>query len=175
MLGAKKTSWLILMAFAAAVTVLAAQELPQIEGDSLAGHHVVLPRAASGKIAVLVLGFSKASKTTTSAWGQKIETDFAATPELVLYQLPVLEDVPGVIRGMVISSIKKSVPENRRGYFIPVLNGESDLKKLVNYNQPDDAYLVLLDRSGQIVYQMHGPLSDLGYAELRGHIANLLR
>ena len=41
----------------------------------------------------------------------------------------MLEEVPGFIRGMVISNIKKDVPENRREYFIPVLRGESDLKK----------------------------------------------
>ncbi len=168
------SSWLAVIVWAVA-TVSVAQDLPKIEGESLAGHHVVLPDAASGKVAVLILGFSKASKTPTSAWGQRIETDFAETPDLVLYQLPVLEDVPGFIRGMVISNIKKGVPEERRGYFVPVLHGESDLKKLVNYREPDDAYLILLDRSGNIAYQMHGALSETRYAELHQRIVALLR
>ena len=163
---------MLALAFA---TVSVAQELPRIEGGSLAGRYVVLPEAVGGKVAVLVLGFSKASKTPTSAWGQRIETDFAKTPALVLYQLPVLEDVPGFIRGMVISNIKKGVPEERRGYFVPVLHGESGLKKLVSYKEPDDAYLILLDRKGEIVYQMHGALSDPSYAELHQRIATLLR
>ena len=76
---------------------------------------------------------------------------------------------------MVISDIKKGVPEDRRGYCVPVLHGEPDLKKLVNYEVPDDAYLILLDHAGKIVYQMHGPLSERGYSEVRQHIAALLQ
>ena len=159
----------------AVATVLAAQDLPKIEGESLAGHHVALPDAVSGRVAVLVLGFSKASKTPTSAWGQRIETDFAGTAGFVLYQLPVLEDVPGFIRGMVISNIKKGVPEERRGYFVPVLHGESDLKKFVNYRESDDAYLILLDRSGKIAFQIDGALTEPSYAELHQRISALLR
>jgi hypothetical protein len=167
-------AWLPVMALIVA-SVLFAQELPKIEGDSLAGHHVTLPDAASGKVTVLVLGFTKASKTPTSAWGNRIEADFASTADFTLYQLPVLEDVPGFIRGMVISNIKKGVPENQRGYFVPVLHGESDLKKLAHYKEPDDAYLILLDRRGGIAYQIHGILSEPAYSEFRRHIVALLR
>ena len=67
---------------------LVAEDLPKVEGDSLAGHHVVLPAAVSGNVAVMVLGFSKASKTPTSAWGKRIETDFASTPDLVSINCP---------------------------------------------------------------------------------------
>jgi hypothetical protein len=154
--------------------MLQAQQAPKIEGESLAGSHVVLPDAAAGKVAVLILGFSKASKTPTTAWGKRIETDFANRPGFELYQLAVLEDVPRIIRGMVISGIKGGVPGNMRDHFIPVLHGESELRKLVNYNQPDDSYLIVLDRSGKIAYQTHGTLNDASYAPLREHIDSLL-
>jgi hypothetical protein len=154
-------------------SALGSQDLPRIEGDSLAGHHVILPDAVSGKVTVLVLGFSKASKAPTSAWGNRLESDFGTTTNLALYQLPVLEEVPGFIRGMVISSMKKGVPENRREYFVPLLHGEADLKKLVNYKEPDDAYLILLDRTSKIVYQMHGPFEETNYAKFRRHIVPL--
>ena len=174
MFGARVASWLPVMALAVA-TALVAQDLPKIEGDSLAGHRVALPDAVSGKVAVLILGFSKASKTPTSAWGKRIEADFVSSSVFVLYQMPVLEDVPGFVRGMVISGMKKGVPEDQRAYFVPVLHGESGLKKLVNYKEPDDAYLVLLDRSGKIAYQMHGAVTEASYAELRQRISALLR
>lgn len=166
-------AWLAGLILAVA-TGLVAQDFPKIKADNLNGQPVALPDAVSGRVAVLVLGFSKASKTPTSAWDKRIETGFAHTPDLAVYQLPVLEDVPGFIRGMVISSMKKGVPEAQRDRFIPVLHGESDLKKLVTYKEPDDAYLILLDRSGQIAYQMHGALSETGYTEFRRHIAALL-
>jgi hypothetical protein len=150
------------------------QPMPRIEGESFAGQKIVLPDATHGKVAVLVFGFTRNSKVPTSAWAQKINAEFGTHNRFELYELPVLEDVPRFIRGMVISGIKKGVPENRRAHFLPVVQNESDLKKLVNYKEPDDAYLVMLDPSGQIVAQTHGPFTDVAYAQFRAGLQSLL-
>ena len=149
-------------------------QLPKIEGESLAGHQVVLPDAAAGKVAVLVFGFTKASKVPTSAWASKLLADFATRPDFELYQLPVLEDVPRLFRGMVISGIKKGVPENKRDHFVPILQNEAELKRFVQYREPDDAYLAVLSRTGNIVEQSHGAPIDANYARLRAEIESVL-
>lgn len=150
------------------------QATPRIEGESFAGQKIVFPDATHGKVAVLVFGFTKASKVPTSAWAQKINAEFSTHDGFELYELPVLEDVPRFIRGMVISSIKKGVPENRRTHFVPIVQNESELKKLVNYKEPDDAYLVILDAIGQIATQIHGPFSDAAYTRFRTDLQSLL-
>jgi len=149
--------------------------MPNIRGESLSNQQVELPSAASGNIAVLVLGFSKASKEPTNAWAKKLSSDFAQQPGFVLYQLPVLESVPRFVRGMVISSMRKSVAPQLRDHFVPLLNGESELKKLVGYHEPDDAYLILLDREGKIAAQTHGPLSEANDSAFRSQIQMLLK
>jgi len=148
--------------------------LPTIEGESLAGKDVVLPNASAGKVAVLIFGFSKASKNPSSAWAAKLYDDLGTQSGFELYQMPVLEDVPRLIRGMVISGIKKGVAENRRDHFVPIVHGEDLLKQLVNYREPDDAYLVLIDRSGMIVRQEHGQFDSARYSRFRGEIEVLL-
>jgi len=45
-------------------------QMPRIAGESFAGHEVELPEAARGNIAVLIFGFTKASKAST-AIGQR--------------------------------------------------------------------------------------------------------
>src|SRR5271165_2774103 len=85
----------------------AAQQLPRLQEENLAGHQVVLPDAAAGKVAVLVFGFSHGSQTTTGAWTKQIRTDFGKSSGFELYQLPVLEEAPRFIRGMIISGMKK--------------------------------------------------------------------
>ncbi len=152
----------------------AQQPMPRVEGENLAGHKVTLPDDAKGKIAVLVFGFTKASKGPTSAWGEKIFAEFGQQAGFELYQLPVLEDVPRFVRGMVISGMKKGIKENMRDHFVPIFQGESELKKLVSYKEPDDAYLVVLDPSGKIIRQMHGPFSDAAYEQLRKEIQTFL-
>ncbi|HEV2398117.1 MAG TPA: hypothetical protein VGS27_14320 [Candidatus Sulfotelmatobacter sp.] len=147
--------------------------LPAIEGESLAGGKVTLPEAARGKIAVLILGFTKASKEPTSAWANKLYGE-RPSAGLQIYQLPILEDVPGFIRGIVISSMKKGVPEDRRDHFVPIVKHEAALKKLVSYKEPDDAYLIVLDVSGEVAFQIHGPSSDVAYRELSSKVQSLL-
>ena len=152
----------------------AQQPMPRIEGESFAEQKVMLPDDAKGKVAVLVFGFTKASKGPTSTWGDKIFSEFGNQAGFALYQLPVLEDVPRFVRGMVISGMKKGIKENRRDHFVPILQGESELKKVVSYKDPDEAYLVVLDPSGKIIRQMHGPFSDAAYEQLRKGIQTLL-
>ncbi len=159
---------------ASAAWAQATGPMPRIEGESLAGRRVVLPDAASGKVAVLIFGFSKASKGPTSAWAEKILSEFGGQAGFELYQLPVLEDVPRLIRGMIISGIKKGVKENVRDHFVPIVQGEAALKKLVGYKEADDAYLVVIDRSGQIVGQLHGPYSEAMFTQLKGQAHDLL-
>jgi hypothetical protein len=153
----------------------ARSQMPRVEGESFAGRSVALPDDAKGKVAVLVFGFTKASKGPTSAWAGKIFSDFGTQQGFALYQLPVLEDVPRFIRGMVISGMKKGVKENMRDHFVPILQHEAELKKFVSYKEPDDAYLVIVDPAGQIVQQVHRPFSDAAYEPLTKEIQSLLR
>lgn len=148
--------------------------MPTISGESLAGNKVVLPEAAKGQVAILVFGFTKASKDPTKAWATKLNSEFANQPLFVLYQLPVLEDVPRLIRGMVISGMKKGVAENLRDHFVPILQGEAGLKDLVAYKEVNDAYLALLDRSGYILEQLHSSSPDAHYSQLQTEIRSLL-
>lgn len=148
--------------------------LPRIEGDSLAGNKVVLPEACAGRVGVLIFGFTKASKSQTSAWASALSKDAAGQPHFELYQLPVLENVPRLVRGMVVSSMKKSVAEHVRDHFIPILQEEAELKKLVHYAEPDDSYLIVLDPAGRIMLQRHGAVSEAGISDLRAAIGSLL-
>lgn len=150
------------------------ETMPTISGKSLAGGKVVLPDAAKGKIAVLIFGFTKASKEPTKAWATRLNSELGSQPDFELWQLPVLEDVPRLIRGMVISGMKKNVPENLRDHFVPILDSEAELKKLVDYKDADDAYLIVLGRSSRIVQQLHSASPEAAYAQLRTEIHSLL-
>jgi len=161
--------WLALPAAAAA------QQFPRLQEENLAGQQVILPDAASGKVAVLVLGFSRASQAPTEAWAKRTGADFGKSAGFELYQMPVLEEAPRFIRGMITSGMKKSVPENQRANFVPIMHNEAELKKLVGYKEPDDAYLVVLDRGGQVAFQTHGATPEANYAGLKSKLESLLK
>ena len=76
----------------------------------------------------------------------------------------------------MISGIKKGVPENKRDHFVPILPGEVELKNFVHYNEPGDAYLVVLSRTGKTLALNHGSTpSDPNYAQVREEIESPLK
>jgi len=80
-----------------------------------------------------------------------------------------------MIRGMIVSGMTRGVPEDQRADFIPVLHNEAGLKKLVGYKETEDAYIVVLDRSGKIAYQAHRPTPEPGYTQLHAEVESLLK
>jgi hypothetical protein len=76
---------------------------------------------------------------------------------------------------MIASGMKKGVPENQRPGVVPVMHHEAELKKLVAYKEADDAYIVVLDRSGQIAYQTHNTTTEGQYAQLKDKVERLLK
>lgn len=106
---------------------------------------------------------------------KRLEPDFGKSAGIALYQLPVLEEAPRILHGMIVSGMKKGVAENLRPNFIPVMHNEAELKKLVGYKEADDAYVVVLDRSGAVAFQTHGATPDANYAQLHTRVESLLK
>ena len=71
--------WLPLVCASVAQSV---SQMPKIQGENFAGHTVVLPEASAGKVAVLIFGFTKASKAPTSAWADKLDDYLGTRPDV---------------------------------------------------------------------------------------------
>ena len=153
----RRSAWLLILA-----AFLAAQQFPAITGQNLLGKDVNLPDAHP---TVIVMGFTHASQTQTKPWTQRIGTQFP------LYSIAVLEDVPRLVRGMAVHGIKSGVPEERRARFLLVYHNEKQLKLAAGFSAPDDAYLLVLDKSGAIRWKYHGPVTDQAFREMQDHMA----
>src|SRR5215510_4942554 len=85
--------------------VLPAQTtLPRTEAETLTGKKAVLPDDAKGHSAVLIVGFTKRSQSQTMAWSRQLAKDYGADTQILRFSIAVLEDVPKLFRGFVISS-----------------------------------------------------------------------
>lgn len=60
--------------------------------------------------------------------------------------------------------------QNEHAHFVPFYSGEAEWKKLVSYSVPEDAYLVVADADGHVLWQAHGAPTDEKYSELRSVI-----
>ncbi|HEX3375175.1 MAG TPA: hypothetical protein VHS13_13255, partial [Edaphobacter sp.] len=70
------------------------------------------------------------------------------------------EEVPKLVRGMVKSSIRGSVPAADQGTFVMLFHDEAQWKDLAHYGKADDAYVVVLDAHGMTRSTVAGAVAD---------------
>jgi len=143
------------------VAGLYAEQFPRVEGENLLGQKTALPDAAAGHAAVIVIGFTHASQNQTKAWTARLQH------ELPIYSIAVLEDAPRLVRGMAVHGMKGGVPEDQRDHFVVLYHNEKELKQAAGFDQPNDAYVLLLDKDGAIQWRFHGPVTDPATEELK--------
>lgn len=145
-----------------------AQGVPATQATALDGRAISLPRDLPGRANVLILGFGRHSKDATTAWEIPVRTRLAQTPAIGFYDMAMISEVPGFMRGMVLRAIKHDVPDVLKPNFLPLTEGEDAWKGVAGYakDQPEAAYVMLVDHSGRVVWATHAAYSDAGFAEL---------
>ena len=161
-------------ATAVAVTIVLGAALPHTEAETLSGKKVVLPDALIGRPAIVVIGFTKRSQSQTAAWATQLTKDYGTEPRLQRYSIAVLDDVPGIVRGMVISGIRRSVPKEQQDTFIVLTHDTKPWRDLAGITNADDAYVIFFDNTAHVIAQTHGSV-ETAYAPLQPEIQSLLR
>jgi hypothetical protein len=141
-------------------------EIPVTKGQTFAGEDILLPADVRGRVTILVMGFSKGSKVQTGEWGKHVAV-FAEAKNMAHYQMPVLESVPRMMRGMVTRSIRNGTAPEMREHFLPIFEKEDEWKKLVKFSGPDDAYVVVLDREGRVAWLGNGKWTEQVFGAMR--------
>jgi len=136
------------------------QPMPMTQAQSLSGHDVTLPGAIAGHPAVIVIGFSHGSQKAMERWDKEIGAQVTAKPGVPLYNIAVIQDAPKFVRGMIKGSMKALVPAAGQDRFLTVVQGQDQLKKAVDFSLGDEAYVVVLDSAGKIVFHTHGDPSE---------------
>jgi hypothetical protein len=152
----------------------AGQRIPEVRGISFANQAVSLPEELQNKAAgILVLGFSRGSRDAVTAWATRIAADYRTSDVVAYYELPVVASVPGFVRAIVLRSIKSSAPERAHKRIVPITNDEAGWRQIVHYGEADDAYLLVVDRAGNVVWQTQGQPTDVSYAALKQQVEAL--
>jgi len=148
-----------------------AQTVPAGTAETITGKKIVLPDGVRGHVSIFIVGFSHKSKDLSDAWNKSIRQEFAQDHQLQVYQVAHLEGAPGIMRGMIVSSIRKGVPPAQQENFLVLTEGQNAWKQWVGFSAPDDAYIVLVDKSGQSTWKTHGSFNDAALAELKKQVA----
>lgn len=149
--------------------------LPDVAGQNLSGAFTHLSAAVGGKIAVVVFSFSKSGGKDTQIWDKELVTDFSSSPTVAFSTVINLESAPRLLRGVIVSGIKNSIPPPLHPSTIVSYENEELWKQHLNVADDSHAYVILLDKDGRIRWMSSGSFSGAEYKELKAQIEKLIQ
>ena len=167
--GARTLRRLSLLLMLSLGTVLAGLPdcIPNVDGKSLNGEQVRLPQDLRGSKAILIVGFTRKSSEQSKQWGLEVSKMKACGGQLVQwYELPVLSDVPRLVRPIALRAMRSGLTPELRSHFVPIYANSEAWKQSVNFSAPDDAYIALINKSGQVERLWHGAFDKSKGSEL---------
>ena len=148
--------------------------MPSLKGEFLTGKPAVLPDAASGRVALLAMGFTYNSRFAVEAWIGRFRKDFGDNPQVTFYEIPLIGGMARLGKWFIDSGMRKGTPQSDYEHVITVYGGTDSWKERVGFQSPDAAYLILLDQRG-IVRSLHGgPFEEKAYGALAANVAALI-
>jgi hypothetical protein len=166
---------LILMASTMISALSIGDTLPPLKGEFLTGRAAQLPDAASGRVALLAMGFTYNSRFPVEAWIARFRKEFGGNPQVTFYEIPMIGGMARLGKWFIDSGMRKGTPRSDQENVITVYSGAESWKQRVGCTSPDSAYLVLLDKHGTVRWRHSGTFDEDAYKDLSVHVSALLR
>jgi hypothetical protein len=166
---------MILMAFALIPAIQLGESMPLLRGEFLTGRQAQLPEAASGRVALLALGFTYNSRFPVEAWIGRFRKDFGTNPQVTFFEIPMIGGIARLGKWFIDSGMRKGTPRSDQENVITVYGGTDSWKQRMGYQAPDAAYLLLLDKHGVVRWRYSGSFDEEAYKDLHAQMFSLLR
>jgi len=126
---------------------------------TLNGASRIFPRDAEQPRSVFVVSFSKSASAAASEWTRKLRENQAKLSAAV-FQVAVLEDVPGLFRSFVISSLGREIPQDLHDHFWVALTASAAWQRCADSQSSAEPHVFVLESGDRIVWRSHGAVSD---------------
>jgi hypothetical protein len=148
--------------------------LPQLRGKRLTGQTAILPQAASGRVALLILGFTYESRFSVEAWTKRFRQEFAPYGNVTFYEIPMIGGLGTLARWFIDSGMRRGTPKADQGNVITVYGGIAAWKQRVGFRDTNTAYLILLDKHGNVAWRYAGNIEEEPYRAVSSKVSVLL-
>ena len=150
--------------------------MPALSGDFLTGRAATLPAAASGKVALVMLGFSYDSRFAVERWGSWFATAAAGRRDVTYFEVPMLGGAARLGRFFIDRGMRKNTPVAKHEQVITVYGNTAAWKARLGVTDATGthAWLVLIDKAGVVRWMHHGDFNDAAAGGLQDALARLL-
>jgi len=151
------------------------EPLPPLKGQFLTGRNAVLPQASSGKVTLIAMGFTYASRVPVEAWADWYRSAIGSRTDITLFEVPMIGGLATLGRWFIDRGMRDGTPAGLHEQVITVYRGTGDWKQRVSYASAhkDDAYLIVLDKEGVVCWLHHGVFDTFQSDELKRLLTSL--
>lgn len=142
---------------------------PPLKAEFLTGRTAVLPDAARGKSALIMMGFTYDSRHAVEAWAWAFRDAFAGRQDVTFFQVPVIGGMGRLAKPFIDAGMRKGTPSALHENVITVYGNVDYWKGAMGFvSQAEHApYLVLIDREGRVRWLYRGVCTPGAMASLR--------
>lgn len=148
--------------------------LPRLRGEFLTGRPADLPEAASGKVALLLLGFTYDSRFAVEAWAKKFREQFERDVRVTFYEIPVIGGVARLGKWFIDGGMRRGTPKADQENVITVYGGTEPWKQRVGFRDPNAAYVILIDQRGKVAWRHAGGFGEGPFRALSSEVSRVL-
>lgn len=149
-------------------------QMPPLQGEYLNGQRANLPHDSSGRTALLMLGFTYESRFAVEAWAKRFRQDFGNRPKVAFFEIPMIGGLARLGKWFNDRGMRQGTPKTDYGNVITVYGGTDAWKQRLGFKDPNAAYLVLIDRSGKVIWRYAGAFGEDPYKALSSNISSLV-
>lgn len=142
--------------------------LPPLEGHYLTGRPASLPSAASGRSALILVGFTYASRVPVEAWGEWFRKAVGIGPDRTFFEVPMIGGLGKMGRWFIDRGMRSGTPTSLHENVITVYSKTGDWKRRLGATPDNDkhAFLILIDGTGLVQWRHVGPFDQSTADEL---------
>ena len=141
---------------------------PYFSAQTVTGKSLVLPEAASGKTALVIFTFGRASGKDGQTWNLRLAKDFQnPVPN---YTIIFAESVPKMFQGRALSGIKSGMPQEMQDRAVLQLQDEQKWRTILGVKDDQHAYVLFLKPDGHIAWRNGSAFSESDYAFVRSQL-----
>lgn len=141
---------------------------PRLEGEFLTGRKAILPDAASGKFALVLMGFTYQSRFSVESWAEHARAAFAQRPGATFFEVPILGGLARLGKWFIDSGMRSGTAKDLHENVITVWGDVDRWKALMAFSDAaqDAAYLALMDQKGRVLWLYRGSYDADAFAAM---------
>lgn len=140
------------------------ERFPELKGKLLTGQQAALPAAASGRIALVAVGFKPEARSAASAWASRFRREFGEAP--AFFEVPMIDGKARFARWAIDRTLRGATAPSDRGQVLTVYGETLPWKERLGIKPPEVAGVVLLDGSGVVRWRHVGDLDETAFRSL---------